>query len=178
LVSAPSFRFLRGRRSRYFDPQLVVLERVLPPPPAAGSPAERAELDAMLKIQAERTPAQAERASWTRKSASSNSPRGRHGAAFSADKLRRLRRCSTTSWRRKTAVVRPAKRSFGRPRPYATDTRLAPVIDRLDSKSYPSGHSTWLSRGLVLADMLPERRKEILARAAEFAGNRVVPEWH
>jgi len=166
--------------SRYFDPQLVVLERVLPPPPAAGSPAERAELDAMLKIQAERTPAQAERAKLDAKiSIFQFADAVGTAAAFSADKLPAVAALFDNVLEAETAVVRPAKRSFGRPRPYATDTRLVPVIDRLDSKSYPSGHSTWaFAAGLVLADMLPERRKEILARAAEFAGNRVVAGVH
>ena len=41
----------------YVEPGAVMLERVLPPPPAGGSAAERAELDAMLNMQAARTPA-------------------------------------------------------------------------------------------------------------------------
>src|SRR5262249_10212200 len=57
--------------------------------------------------------------------------------------------------------------------------RLEPVIATPKSAAYPSGHSTWAhAAGLVLADMIPERRAQILARADEFAHNRSVAGVH
>ncbi len=164
----------------YVDPALVVLERVLPPPPAVGSAAERAELDAMLRIQAQRTPVQADRAkqdediSIFRLADALGSP-----AEFNEKQLPR-----TTAFFKKvngaeTAVVRPAKKSFDRKRPYDVESKLKPVIGPLASLAYPSGHATWaFAAGLVLADMIPEKRAEILARAAEYSDNRVVAGVH
>ena len=41
--------------------------------------------------------------------------------------------------------------------------------------SYPSGHAAYAwSMALLLADMVPERRAELEARAAEFARQRMV----
>ncbi len=166
--------------SRYFDPSTVVLERVVPLPPAAGSAAERAELDAMLKIQAGRTPAQAERAKFDAKISifrfadAVGSPE-----VFTPEKLPKVAEFFDRVGDAERVVVRPAKEKFDRPRPYVIEQRLQPVIDHLDSKAYPSGHATWAyAAGLVLADMLPERRAEILARAAEFSDNRVVAGVH
>src|ERR1700760_1456506 len=41
----------------YLDPATLNLYRLLPPPPVAGSPQERADLDELLRLQATRTPA-------------------------------------------------------------------------------------------------------------------------
>ena len=63
-----------------------------------------------------------------------------------------------------------AKDDFGRPRPFVTEPRLAPIVAKPPSASYPSGHTTWaVVCAIVLADMLPERRAQIFARADEYA---------
>jgi acid phosphatase (class A) len=164
----------------YVEPRAVMLERVLPPPPAAGSAAERAELDAMLKIQGERTPAQAERAkedadiSIFRLADALGSP-----AEFNERRLPRMTALFQRITEAETAVVRPVKKSFARKRPFEIESKLKPVVGLTGSLSYPSGHATWVfAAGLVLADMLPEKRAEILARTAEFADNRVVAGVH
>jgi len=46
-------------------------------------------------------------------------------------------------------------------------------VPRSGSGSYPSGHAVWAyTAALVLADMVPERREQIFARAREYAHNR------
>ena len=73
----------------------------------------------------------------------------------------------------------PVKDDFGRPRPFLTESRLSPVVPKPGSASYPSGHSTWATAcGIVLADMVPERRAQIFARADEYAHNREVGGVH
>jgi acid phosphatase (class A) len=68
------------------------------------------------------------------------------------------------------------KHSYQRPRPYQTDTSLHPVCAlKTEHDSYPSGHSlTGYLEAFTLADIVPERRTEILARADEYAHNRLV----
>jgi acid phosphatase (class A) len=72
-----------------------------------------------------------------------------------------------------------AKDTFGRPRPFRTESHLAPAVPEPTSASYPSFHSTWaVACGIVLADMVPERRAQIFARADEYAHNREVGGVH
>lgn len=164
----------------FIDPAVVVVERVIPPPPPAGSAAERAELDEMLRIQVQRTPAQAERAkadadtSIFRFADAIGSP-----PVFNESGLPKITALFKKIRDAETAVIGPAKDHYARPRPSVTEPKLDPVISVPGSMAYPSGHSAWaFAAGLVLADMLPEKRAEILARAAEFAHNRVVAGVH
>jgi acid phosphatase (class A) len=164
----------------YLPPQVVNLAQLLPPPPKAGSAQERAELDELLQIQATRTAAQVERAradatlSIFRFADALGNP-----AAFSPQHLP-----LTTALFQRIGVdedrfVEPAKNAFARPRPYVTEKRLSPMVPEPWSASYPSGHTTWaVACAIVLADMLPEKRAQIFARAAEFGHNREVGGVH
>jgi len=68
------------------------------------------------------------------------------------------------------------KRYYQRPRPYQIDTTLHPVCAlKTEHDSYPSGHSlTGYLEAFTLASIVPERRNEILARADDYAHNRLV----
>jgi len=156
------------------------LAQVLPPPPAAGSPEERAELDTMLLIQQRRTPAQVERARadadtsiWRFADALGNPP------GFDARHLPLTSALFARLDDEIDADGAGVKQVFKRTRPFRTEPRLAPVLDKPHSFSYPSGHSTWAHTvAIVLADMVPERRAQIFARAEEFGHNRTVGGVH
>lgn len=77
------------------------------------------------------------------------------------------------------AAHRYLKDVYKRPRPFLRDTRLKPCIARINGYAYPSGHAT-MSRlfALILGDLVPQRRKEFLARADEAALNRVIAGVH
>jgi acid phosphatase (class A) len=162
------------------DASTLDLGRILPPPPAAGSAQERAELDELLRIQAARTPAQVDRAqkdaqiSVFRFADALGNPTGftRENLPLTVKLFHDVRVDEST-------VSSAAKHEFARARPFAVESRLDPVVARPPSSSYPSGHSTWAYvTALVLADMVPERRPQILARADEFAHNRSVAGVH
>jgi acid phosphatase (class A) len=162
------------------DPSRLDLGRLLPPPPAGGSVEERAELDELLRIQVNRTPAQADRA---RKDAEVSVFRFADSLAnpslFTPENVPLTAKLFNDIDWDEAAVLGEAKHEFSRPRPFTVEPRLNPVIERPLSSSYPSGHSTWAyMTGLVLADMIPERRAQILARASEFAHNRSVAGVH
>ena len=72
--------------------------------------------------------------------------------------------------------VRAAKDRFRRLRPYEIEPRLEPCIDDVRGDlSYPSGHATYgYVMAYLLRDMVPERRTQLLARADEFARQRMV----
>ena len=75
-------------------------------------------------------------------------------------------------------ILNPAKTFFQRPRPYHSDETIKPACkvkeDRTDD-AYPSGHgTTGYLEGLVLTLIVPERRDAILARADDYAHNRLI----
>lgn len=162
------------------DADTLDLRRILPPPPPAGSRAERAELDALLRIQAHRTSQQAERAREDAKlnvlgfAAALGHPSGLTAASLPLT-VALFQHLAIDEF----AILGPAKREFARPRPFTIEPRLHPVTARPHSLSYPSGHATWAyTTALVLADMVPERRRQLLARAGEYAYDRNVAGVH
>ncbi|MFL6658703.1 MAG: phosphatase PAP2 family protein, partial [Massilia sp.] len=70
----------------------------------------------------------------------------------------------------------PLKRSYARVRPYNADKTLKPVCKtKSKDDSYPSGHTTaGYLHALTLVELLPEKRDAILARADDYAHNRLV----
>lgn len=77
----------------------------------------------------------------------------------------------------RSAVTGP-KLKYRRPRPYLHEDGPICVKRSLGlaiAPDYPSGHSTWgWSVGLVLAELAPDRREAILARAKAFGESRVI----
>jgi acid phosphatase (class A) len=73
-----------------------------------------------------------------------------------------------------------AKKTFCRTRPYdLPGNTLRPLQQVKNSPSYPSGHTTYGTLiAAVLAEMLPERRDQIYARAADYGHSRLVAGVH
>ena len=54
-----------------------------------------------------------------------------------------------------------------------------PVMNLIDSPSYPSGHTTYGYMGsILLAVLVPERYPQMIARAAEYGNNRILMGAH
>jgi acid phosphatase (class A) len=72
--------------------------------------------------------------------------------------------------------VRAPKEKFRRLRPYEIEPRLAPCIDNVRGDlSYPSGHANFgYVMAYLLREMVPEREAQLMARADEFARQRMV----
>lgn len=77
----------------------------------------------------------------------------------------------------RSAVAGP-KLKYRRPRPYFREEGPICIKRSLGlalSPDYPSGHATWgWSVGLLLAELAPDRREAILARAKAYGESRVV----
>jgi acid phosphatase (class A) len=78
-----------------------------------------------------------------------------------------------------SAITNLAKDHFDHPRPFiAPNGPICTENDRaglMKSYSYPSGHTTYSwSMALILAEVLPDRATDILARARAFGESRVV----
>lgn len=78
-----------------------------------------------------------------------------------------------------TAAHRYFKEIYRRDRPFVRDERVKPCLPRVAGYAYPSGHSTMARLfALVLADLVPSRADEFMARADEAALNRVIGGVH
>jgi acid phosphatase (class A) len=179
-VSSQAFADSTAAFAPYFDTTTLDLTRVLPDPPPNESAATRADLDEMLAVQQSRSEAQSERAIADAKAniyrfadALGNPP------GFTPNNLPKTEALFARIIRVHSLVVGAAKESFGRPRPFVLEPGLTPLLKKPTDGSYPSGHSAyarWVA--LILGDMIPEKRVELINRANEYAHNRVVAGVH
>lgn len=161
-------------RFLHSDPQQFVA--IFANPPAADSTATRSELDELLAIQQQRTPRDTEAARADRKTEV-----WQFAAALGLqlEQMRGMNALNDLAQQVEDDIrpyVRAAKYHFLRLRPYEIEPRLSPCIaDVRGDLSYPSGHATYgYVIALVLADLVPERRAQLMARAQEFARQRMV----
>ena len=167
-TSAPHYEAIRP----------VILSKVLPPPPEAGSPADKKDLADVLAAQKQRTPGQAAEA---KLDAQLDIFRFRPalGGKFTPDNLP-----VTVAFFRQVkldedVLIEAAKRHYNRPRPFVASAAVHPVVPQPPNASYPSGHAAFAYvNGTLLAKMLPEKKAAIMARAAHYARNRVIGGVH
>lgn len=148
-----------------------------PPPPAAGSRAERKDFEALRDWQKKRTTGQCARAA----SASQASYEEFFGdiSPFPRPLPPEAAAIFSRVQGETDGVAAGVKDMFRRPRPFHTDKSLEPCLGRIGGLAYPSGHAT-ISRlfALILADLVPGRKKEFFARADAAALDRVIGGVH
>jgi acid phosphatase (class A) len=176
-VSAPVFA---EDAKPFTDAKEVNLINLLPPPPANDSAKTKEEVGEILAIQVTRTPAMVDRAVadaeeniW-RYSDVINNPK------FTKENLPKFSAFFDRIVETEAAVVDPAKDVWKRTRPHLLYPDLVkPAVPLSKSGSYPSGHTTLGTlMGVVLSDMVPEKKDIIMARAWEYGWNRVVGGIH
>ena len=163
----------------YSDNKEINLLLLLPPPPALDSDQMKTELGEILTIQVTRTKEMEARALadateniWRFADVVDN-------PKFNAATLPKVAAFFDRITETEAAVVDPAKDVWKRPRPHLYSDLVKPVVPLSKSGSYPSGHATvGTLMGIELANMLPEKRAQIMARAWEFGHNRVVGGVH
>ncbi len=169
-----------ARAANYLDDTTPDLARIVPPPPANDSAQTRRELDELLQLQHDRTPKDVEYAR-------ANIPIGLqqfaavlgHEAEMTKSMPASVKSLFEAVRKDESALLSAAKKHFDRPRPIALDSRIEPVLEPIVNSAYPSGHATWVfMTAVLLADLVPERRAEIWARAEDFARQRVVGGVH
>jgi acid phosphatase (class A) len=160
----------------YFDPMVLDLVDLIANPPDVGSPANSAELAVLHQIEATRTPAQIAAAKADEDEEDVFAYKTVLGAAFNPDALPITAELGVHVKNEQSVAGGALKTVFVRPRPYQTDKTLHPVCALTEApNSYPSGHAlTGYLEGLTLAEIVPEKRVDILARADDFAHNRLV----
>jgi acid phosphatase (class A) len=150
--------------------------QILPAPPAATSDTTKAELAELHRIEAVRTREQSAQAIADDKEESIFIFRNEIGNMFTPAALPLTATLSARVKNDEGINTAPAKNGFQRVRPYNLDAALHPVCaTKTRSDSYPSGHATTgYLLALTLIDMVPEKRDVILARADNYADNRLI----
>ena len=164
----------------FVDASRVDLSQLLPPPPPNHSPITLEEIGEMKAIQGSRTSAAAQRAS-----ADADESIWRFADAVGDPKFDKAHLPKFSAFfkrvdRTASVVVAPAKVHWARPRPYLLyPDVIKPIVTPASTGSYPSGHTTFgTMAGIILSQMLPERRAQIMARAHEYGWSRVVVGMH
>jgi acid phosphatase (class A) len=153
----------------YLAPGTVDLTLLLAPPPDLDSPLEQYDEKKIASVLSARTNADMARAA-------ADAHRSIFvfadvlGSGFSAERVP----LTDTLFRHvggdTEVLIEQAKTRFARPRPSGASQTHG---------SYPSGHAAFAScTAILLAQMVPERRRAIFARASIFAESRIVAGVH
>jgi acid phosphatase (class A) len=169
-------------KERFFTGEAEDLAALIPPPPPDDSPAGLADLETVLQVQRDRTPAQVERAAraqaYGRDNALALGARV-FGPEFTAANLPRTAAVLRQADEERHAVGSAVKARWNRPRPYVRDARVEPCVPRSRETSYPSGHSAvaavWAE---LLGAAVPEYRARFLEEAREAMWSRVLAGMH
>jgi acid phosphatase (class A) len=158
------------------DPATLDAGLFLPPPPANNSTDNKAEFDELKAIAARSTPADVAAAAHD---AGDQKP-DLYNAAVSFDlmALPQTSKLMAMVVDEEKGDVTAAKKYFHRLRPYSVDPTIKTCTLVMPGKadgSYPSGHASLaFSMGVVLAQLLPAKSQAIMARASQYAENRLV----
>jgi acid phosphatase (class A) len=162
--------------SAVLDPAQTNAARLVPPPPAPGSPqagAEIAELHAIHDRSSVREIEAARRDSKDEKPDMFNIAIG-----FDITTLPHTTALLNMAIEEEGTATKAAKKYFHRNRPWIVDGTIATCTPKAPgpaANSYPSGHSSLaFTMGVILASLMPEKSQAILARASEFAEHRLV----
>lgn len=158
-----------------YDPKLL-----LPPPPADGTPAAKAELAELDRIAAARTADEFARAKSDDETENATIFEGVIGSGFAFAKFPATDKLMSDVRNEEKGAATAAKNLFLRNRPWIVEPSLQ-ACSRSDppQSSYPSGHSTMgYAMATVLAALMPEKAQAIMTRADGYAENRLVCSMH
>lgn len=150
----------------------------IPPPTATQSAVTRGEIELLLAIQADASPAARDRANdeekltvW--KFASVMGPQWRK------DRLPITDEVMAAVIKDAKTITDTAKAEFARTRPPSTDPRVKPWVEVPESESYPSGHSTRaMTWAVILGELEPEKREALRRRAGLVGLDRIAGGVH
>jgi acid phosphatase (class A) len=176
LLLAGSFFWITAAQAAMLDPASVDPARLLPPPPAVDSVDAKAEFQELHDIAKRSSP---EMIAMAKRDAENETPTLFNTAVgFDIAALPQTSKLLSLVAGEEDADSKVAKTYFHRDRPYAAEPSLktcTPIKPGKAANSYPSGHASLaFSVGIVLASLIPSRSQAILARASEYAENRLV----
>ena len=163
----------------YLTAKQLDLLMLLPPPVAAGSAGDKAQIAAVIAAQASATPERIKLADADADESVFDMFTRTLGPNFTEQKLPVMSVFFARVGESEDETVDPAKKRFGRVRPFLATSDIKALIRSSKSGAYPSGHTTRVTMcAILLAQMLPQERDRIWARAEEYAQSRVVGGMH
>ena len=164
--------------THYLAPNALNVRALLPGPPAQGSAANQADIDAVLRRQARRTPEQIARA----KAEADLSPAAFapvFGKWFTAEKLPLTFALLKNATEDAEAISGAAKSYWNRPRPPFQDAAIHPAVPVPPNASYPSGHAMrgtlWAA---ILSQLAPEKAGLLRGRGEQIGEDRIIAGVH
>jgi acid phosphatase (class A) len=157
----------------FLPPDALDVVQLLPDPPDKDSDENKQEIDLVLRLQQTRTDAEVARG----KSESKLSVFAFAdvlGPWFTEENCPQSEKFFKQAMSDAKFFTEEGKDHWNRPRPPKSDDRVKPMVDEKDA-SYPSGHSTRATvMAEILAEIFPQQREALLARARQIGWDRVI----
>ena len=166
----------QAKEPAFVGPDEIRVVQLLPTPPVADSAQTRAELAELRQLEGARTEQQVERVRKDEATENMFLFQAQMGDWFNAQQLPLMAAFAAHVKNDEGVNTTPLKQVFSRVRPYNLDPALHPVCKtKTVNDSYPSGHATsGYMLALSLIDVAPQMRDVLLARADEYANNRLL----
>lgn len=164
----------------YINGKMMDLTVLVPPPPAKGSDADKADMQAVIDAQAKASDARKAQALVDSDETAYVMFTSILGDKFVAANTPKASAMFDRIGDSEDDTLDAAKPFFGRVRPFLANPDVVKAYAKPSkSGSYPSGHTTRVTiMAIVLAAMVPEKKAEIWARASDYAESRVVGGVH
>lgn len=157
----------------------VDFTKILAPPPANDSPQTRDEIQELLRLQEKRTPREAATVEADANATVFQVAVPVLGPGFTSWNLPQTAKFFERLGQDEGAVVSRAKDAWKRPRPFVLSKEIKPCLWLSKSGAYPSGHATYgYLTAIVLANLVPEKKADLFARAAQYSYHRMVGGVH
>ena len=163
----------------YVTSKTLDIAILMPPPPVAGSPADIADLNAVLAAQAQASEARKLQSLTDSEETIFVMFTSVLGDRFVPDALPKVSTLFSRISETENATLDAVKPIFARVRPWIAHPEVKAFTRPSRTGSYPSGHATQVAiDAIMLSAMVPEKRAEIWARARDYAQSRVVGGMH
>jgi len=179
-------QYVETRHLEVLTQEQIDPSHLLPPSPMDGSEAQLIDLEAWRRVVEDRTPERYAQARWDNEHEDISAFAAVLGPHFDLSKLPATAKLIAEVDNDQHIAASTAKVYFHRRFPvasapltgdyhiYSCDDDVKKPADR-PFRSYPSGHSTMgYTFAVVLADLVPNKAQEILARAEDYAYSRRV----
>ncbi|CAH1668699.1 Acid phosphatase [Hyphomicrobiales bacterium] len=158
----------------YITPETIDLSAILSGPPLPGSPAAKADMEAVLALQASRTRESIAQARLDRKQSVFRFS-DVLGPEFRKRRLPHTAAFFKQITHDEEAILATVKDRWQRARPFAANPAVTTCVKRPTTGSYPSSHAALgYLYGLILADLVPDDREALMARAEAYAESRAL----
>jgi acid phosphatase (class A) len=164
----------------FLSPAELDASRFVPPPPAEGTRAARAEIVELHAIEAARTRGALARARFDDVAKDASIFAAAMGPGFDLKVLPATAKLMSEVRNEEKVAADLAKAHFARKRPWIVDPSFKSCsTDDAPLTSYPSGHATMgFAMAVVLADLAPDKAPALLARAVDYGDGRLVCGMH